>query len=294
MAYAQTDQFYGVYNNSRTAGLSPKAKPTSSPFVKEGLAFHELVQNQLRSDHGAPFPPSSLTQGGHQVDPSQKTSPPPSPASFANPALTTEASSNIKDDSWSFLDLIDIINPLQHIPIVGQIYRAVTGDDMKAATTIAGGMLFGGAIGGALAMADVALEAATGKDTGETVLAALAPPHMTTAQTSTPLSTQLSLAADGSAPTKPKPITADNLLTKDTSIAHNETMTKDEVATAMAASFAHSFPFDHADLAMEDPLSPDRISHNKRFFPAFDEDAPLPPSQRLYGHQTYQNITIKG
>lgn len=68
--------------------------------------------------------------------------------------------------------LIDIVNPLQHIPVVSTIYRHFTGDTISPAAKIAGGTLYGGPVGGGLALADVAFENINGHDAGETVLAA--------------------------------------------------------------------------------------------------------------------------
>lgn len=50
-----------------------------------------------------------------------------------------------------FGDLLDILNPLQHIPIVGNLYRKATGDEIGAAARVAGGALFGGPIGAGIA-----------------------------------------------------------------------------------------------------------------------------------------------
>lgn len=43
--------------------------------------------------------------------------------------------------------LLDIVNPLQHIPVVGSIYRSLTGDTQSATANIVGGGLFGGPLG---------------------------------------------------------------------------------------------------------------------------------------------------
>lgn len=47
----------------------------------------------------------------------------------------------------SFGDFLDIINPLQHVPIIGTIYRKLTGDEQSATANVMGGMLYGGPIG---------------------------------------------------------------------------------------------------------------------------------------------------
>ncbi len=77
------------------------------------------------------------------------------------------------DSGGGFLDLLDFINPLQHIPVVSTIYRAATGDEISAAARIVGGGIFGGIPGLVTSAANAALDAATGKDAGELAISAL-------------------------------------------------------------------------------------------------------------------------
>lgn len=74
-------------------------------------------------------------------------------------------------DEPSFWDLLDVVNPLQHIPIVNTLYRELTGDEIGVAARLAGGTLFGGPIGFAAAAVNAAVEQDTGKDIGGHVLA---------------------------------------------------------------------------------------------------------------------------
>ncbi len=74
-------------------------------------------------------------------------------------------------DGFTFLDFIDIINPLQHIPVVGTLYREMTGDQIDPGSRIAGGSLFGGPIGAAVSLVDVAVEQSSGQDMGEHMMA---------------------------------------------------------------------------------------------------------------------------
>ena len=76
-------------------------------------------------------------------------------------------------DGLSFLDLVDIVNPMHHIPVIGPIYRSVTGDIINPLPRIAGSALFGGPIGASLSAAEVILEAATGRDSGAHILTLL-------------------------------------------------------------------------------------------------------------------------
>ena len=57
------------------------------------------------------------------------------------------------DDGFNFKDILDLINPLHHIPIVGSIYRAISKDKIAPAIKLAGGALFGGPAGAGLAVA---------------------------------------------------------------------------------------------------------------------------------------------
>ncbi|GEM_PF-3510910 len=62
------------------------------------------------------------------------------------------------EDGFSFDDLIDIVNPLQHIPIVSSIYRKISGDVIAPAMKIAGGALFGGPLGAAISFVTTTIQ----------------------------------------------------------------------------------------------------------------------------------------
>jgi len=74
---------------------------------------------------------------------------------------------------FGFRDLIDIVNPLQHLPIISSIYRYLTGDRPGEAAQIAGDALYGGPIGVALSLAGAVTEDAQGHGLGERALAAV-------------------------------------------------------------------------------------------------------------------------
>jgi hypothetical protein len=63
-----------------------------------------------------------------------------------------------------FWDLVDLINPLQHIPVVSTLYRALTGDKMKPVINVLGGALYGGPVGLLTAFASSAVEQTTGRE----------------------------------------------------------------------------------------------------------------------------------
>jgi len=76
-------------------------------------------------------------------------------------------------DGLSFGDLLDAINPLQHLPIISTLYREITGDGIKPTARIIGGALYGGPIGAGFAVAEAVLEEASGADTGGHIMSLL-------------------------------------------------------------------------------------------------------------------------
>lgn len=82
---------------------------------------------------------------------------------------------DINDQPFGFGDVIDIINPLQHIPLVGTAYRSITGDTMRPSSDIVGGALFGGALGAAAGLVNLIIEEETGKNIEGHAMAAIFP-----------------------------------------------------------------------------------------------------------------------
>ena len=76
-----------------------------------------------------------------------------------------------KENNYKFEDVIDIINPLHHLPIIGMVYRGITGDEIKPASQIIGGALFGGPVGAVTGTANAISEIQTGKDLAGNVMA---------------------------------------------------------------------------------------------------------------------------
>lgn len=68
------------------------------------------------------------------------------------------------EEEGFFETLLDVINPLQHIPLVSTLYREITGDEISPKAQILGGGLFGGPIGLASASANAIFEQASGDD----------------------------------------------------------------------------------------------------------------------------------
>lgn len=80
----------------------------------------------------------------------------PSLQQINNTAATPSASTALPEkepfwgkDGFTFGDVIDMFNPLQHLPFVAKYYREQTDDDACEGSKLIGGALFGGLFGGA-------------------------------------------------------------------------------------------------------------------------------------------------
>ncbi|PCI55433.1 MAG: hypothetical protein COB36_07365 [Alphaproteobacteria bacterium] len=132
---------------------------------------HERVVYRVRNERTAGFMPSwdapkeSQVQGARQAL-SSYTAQVDMPAL---PQITPAAS--VDNDGFSFWDLLDMVNPLQHIPVVNLAYRAITGDEIKPVSQIIGGGVFGGPVGLASGLVNVVIKEETGRDVMGNVVA---------------------------------------------------------------------------------------------------------------------------
>lgn len=116
----------------------------------------------------------------------------------ANESTTLFASK----DGLTFGDILDIINPFQHIPIISTIYRELTGDRISPGARVIGDGLLLGPIGAAFAVGNVFLAEVTGRDLGEHVVALLkespadAPPTTVAAKSESTTRPVASVATD--------------------------------------------------------------------------------------------------
>lgn len=95
----------------------------------------------------------------------------PHETSTATPAVDDFAANFWGEDGFTFDDVLDLINPLQHLPIISTLYRELTGDDISNAARIIGGTLFGGVAGMAGGVVNAMFDEMTGGDIGEQVMA---------------------------------------------------------------------------------------------------------------------------
>jgi hypothetical protein len=91
------------------------------------------------------------------------------PASSAPETVTVTAPAS-DDSGKSFFDnLLDVVNPLEHFPIVSTIYSNLTGDKPNDFTQVAGDTLYGGPLGLVSSIGNLVFKDVTGKSVGDTV-----------------------------------------------------------------------------------------------------------------------------
>ena len=115
---------------------------------------------------------------------------------FSPPAGETDDSERKrawKGDSFSFRDFLDVINPLQHLPVVSTLYRWITGDSIGAVPRMIGDALYGGPIGFVTGLVNAVVKQESGKDVGEQVIALLG------GDASTPVADPKTIAANETA-----------------------------------------------------------------------------------------------
>ncbi len=127
------------------------------------------LQNSLRIVHDYYMPGRELFEPG--VNALVGGTRPDDAVTGGKPSEAAAESNFFGTDGLNFADLVDILNPLQHLPIVGDLYRSITGDQISNGARIAGGTLYGGPLGFLSALANSVVEDATGRDIGANLLA---------------------------------------------------------------------------------------------------------------------------
>lgn len=116
-------------------------------------------------------------------------------------AQSADSSSNVfGKDGLSFGDVLDAINPLNHIPIVADVFANLTGHTASAGSRLVGGALFGGPIGVVASIASMLFEEGSGGNSpAEAVYAALTGPEQATQMASSATVTPVAVASVGDA-----------------------------------------------------------------------------------------------
>ncbi len=209
---------------------------------------------------------------------------------------------------FSFSDFLDMVNPLQHIPVASSVYRSITGDTINPISRVAGDVLYGGifgiasaVMGAAGAAGDAVAEAETGKDVGGNVIATLFgtgddKAKTQIAQTDPAKSTDAqALAATAAvAPTVAAPAAATPALTPDQAIAaltaQAAQQTQATDASAAPLMQAKAFPLDRSKLPYGGVMDPSGSMEAQNTAIALSEGS---HAMRL-GHTIYTSRLMNG
>jgi hypothetical protein len=128
----------------------PERDSVASVDIDRNLAFSQIVSSVAEEN------PTLMTTG---------TAPPKSPSD--------RPFSLWQKQDFGFGDIVDIINPLQHLPIVATIYRNMTGDKIGFAPRVIGGAIWGRLGGFVSGVVNAVIEFVTGKDVGDHIFNAV-------------------------------------------------------------------------------------------------------------------------
>lgn len=204
----KTKRVMTMVKNERMGGYVPKWETVlieETQKQNEPATAKERVEQQL----------SEAVQGvdGDERSPAR---PPSEYASAYAPMEINGAHNAIESDSphepFGFGDLVDMANPLHHIPIVGALYRKITGDEIKSIGHVVGGALFGGPVGMASGLVNAVVADSTGKSMEEHAKAFVFGPteDVVSAQPETQLAEVIKKEESVSANT-PKPVEIEEL-----------------------------------------------------------------------------------
>ena len=118
----------------------------------------------------APVSKTNITQKTSEAQAEEEACAAPKIARSERMACAEKATEmTYEDDDFTVADLVDFLNPLQHIPLLGTMYREATGDTIKPEVQVAGSILLGAATGSIVlsAIAGVAsaiIEQSSGKE----------------------------------------------------------------------------------------------------------------------------------
>jgi hypothetical protein len=191
----------------------------------------------------------------------------PDPGGAGPAAATSHA---WKDGSFSFHDVLDTLNPLQHIPLVSTLYRWVTGDEPGNVASIVGDTLYGGPIGLGVGLLTTAFKAETGKDPGEMVASAV------TGEDDGQILSGTATAQSGAVPAAAAATSAPSPAATAAATAEAATATADATSTAVSATAAQA-PVQVPVTAAAQPLVASAAAPHP-FLPLFRSPPPVAPA----------------
>jgi hypothetical protein len=167
----------------------------------------------------------------------------PSPALSAGSVAAVPAPQDDGRPDFTFHDLLSIVNPLQHLPVIGTLYRKLTGDKIGIPEKIMGDTLYGGVSGFVSSVADAVFEKVTGKSFGDTVLSLVTGGDKPEPQVAQETIDTPQFALDNAAPmlqAQAAPVEMASASTPKDEIAITAALNRAQISRAVAARNAYS------------------------------------------------------
>ncbi len=149
----------------RPQAAAVRAAPSAAPFaaaLPASAAVSTAALPAVPSSASPPGPGLAGTTSAAAAGPggtAPSLAPAPAVAASAGvsgsvvPAVASAAAPKAAATPSAFHVLLSELNPLQYVPVVGTIYRAVTGDTIPEAARFAGGLVVSGLTGGPVGIA---------------------------------------------------------------------------------------------------------------------------------------------
>ena len=148
---------YGGYKSVQAWKTKKTATVPQQPLNQAQVAQQQIVKNLEKAANG------QVGTFNMQLETSLAYS-------DAGQKIDTNGGTQTEESGYQFHDVVDVINPLHHLPVVGMIYRGLTGDTLHPMSQILGGAIFGGPIGAVTGTINAVSQTQTGKDVTDHVL----------------------------------------------------------------------------------------------------------------------------
>ncbi len=139
----------------------------------QGEIFAKLIRGQATPD-SAPsvaVPVPSTPKPEREQTAAEKTS----TSVFSDRPLNSNPDAAdvtpVEGGDFELADMLDVLNPLQHFPIIGSVYRNFSGDTLSGSSRAMGGMVYGGPAGLLMGIGSaIFAQEHKGQDAGELIL----------------------------------------------------------------------------------------------------------------------------
>lgn len=147
-----------IFSSLGLAGLSTEAGLSSLESLTSDSSIDFMQSSLLSALQTSMFSPQTATELDDIVTDDTEIS---------GNIMNNIAQMSFGEDGLDAKDAFDIVNVLQHIPIVSAVYQDVMEEDISAVSELTGGFLYGGTLGLAFSALDLAIESYSGSSINE-------------------------------------------------------------------------------------------------------------------------------